>query len=77
MASMVRDPNLAIIDKGVKGGIDFNTALLNLVVRKEGTGVQMTVSSSALENLNLGGFEPIITKVGPVQSLQHELGLDI
>ncbi|HLF18322.1 MAG TPA: hypothetical protein VI749_05440 [Candidatus Omnitrophota bacterium] len=59
-----------------RGGIDLNMAMLNLVVQREGNGVQMTIAASTIENLNLGGFEPVITRVERDLNMQQELGLD-
>jgi len=67
--------DFAMVDLEAKGGIDFNRALLNLELKRDGNGVVLPITQQSLENLDIGGFSAEITDVALVPDLQKELGI--
>ncbi len=52
------------------GGIDFNSANLNLQIKRDGAGVPLPVSQQDMAQLNrIQGFEPEIIEIRPALSL--------
>jgi hypothetical protein len=51
------------------GGIDFNSANLNLQIKRDGHGVPLPISQQDLEHINIDGLIPIIIDIRPATSL--------
>ena len=52
------------------GGIDFNSANLNLKIKRDGNGVPLPLSQQDMATLsNLEGLEPVILDIRPATSL--------
>jgi hypothetical protein len=51
------------------GGIDFNSANLNLQIKRDGKGVPLPISQQDLEHINIDGLIPIIIDIRPATSL--------
>jgi len=50
----------------IKGGIDFNPAMLDLQIKRDGNGTPLPVFQQPIHNMKIDGFLPIITNVTPV-----------
>ncbi len=50
------------------GGIDFNSANLNLQIKRDGKGVPLPVSQQSLENIKINGLIPIIIDIKPMSA---------
>ncbi len=62
----------------LKGGIDFDPALLNLKVERTGAGMKVTVDPAEIKRIKaegVSGFTPVIINIAPVKSLLPALGL--
>ncbi|VAX34971.1 hypothetical protein MNBD_UNCLBAC01-712 [hydrothermal vent metagenome] len=57
------------------GGIDFNTNLLDLQIKRDGKGIPLPIAQQPLESMNIEGFLPVIINISPVQNLPMLLGL--
>ncbi len=57
------------------GGIDFNSAHLNLQIKRDGNGVPLPVSQQPLEDMQIDGFLPVIIHIAPVMDLPVLLGI--
>jgi len=64
----------AVPEKGPVGGIDLNPALLDMQIKRDGLGVPLPISDQPIENMNIGGFIPIIINVTPVVDLPLIMG---
>lgn len=59
------------------GGIDFNSAYLDLKIRRDSAGIPLPVSEQPLQELmDIPGFAPVIMNITPIQSLPMLLGLN-
>lgn len=56
------------------GGIDLNSALLDLQIKRDGEGVPLPVNLQDFESMNIQGFMPIIINVTPIPNLPMILG---
>ncbi|MCK5214356.1 MAG: hypothetical protein KAR05_03270 [Candidatus Omnitrophica bacterium] len=64
---------------GVKkntGGIDFNPAIGNTTIQREGSGISVPISNGPVGNMGIDGFVPVIINVIPIKSILPLLGLD-
>jgi hypothetical protein len=59
-----------------KGGIDFNPALLDLQIKRDGNGVALPMNLQPIEVMNIEGFLPVIINITPVVNLPLLLGLE-
>lgn len=60
-------PSLA--NAGVKGGIDLNSANLNLLIKRDGRGVPLPLAQQDMAQLSrVRGFQPDIIEIRPVTS---------
>lgn len=66
--------------QATKGGIDFNSANLNLIIKRDGHGVPLPMAQQDLAQLSrIPGFEPEILSIQPainlpvLKELQHQL----
>jgi len=48
------------------GGINFDPALLDLQIKRDGNGVPLPLIQQPIENLRINGFLPVIINVSPV-----------
>jgi len=48
------------------GGIDLNPSLLDLQIKRDGSGVPLPLPQQPIENMNIEGFYPVIINVAPV-----------
>ncbi len=56
--------------KETRGGIDLDSANLNLQIKRDGNGVPLPLSQQNMEQLqNIEGFVPVIINIVPVSSL--------
>ncbi len=46
-----------------KGGIDFNAAMLNLQIERDGAGVPLPISNQPIGEMNIQGFVPVILNI--------------
>jgi hypothetical protein len=53
----------------LNGGIDFNSANLNLQIKRDGNGVPLPLARQDLENIKIDGLVPIIIDIKPATSL--------
>ncbi|MFH0753722.1 MAG: hypothetical protein V2A70_04080, partial [Candidatus Omnitrophota bacterium] len=60
------DVNPALLKKG---GIDLNSANLNLQIKRDGAGVPLPVRMQNLENIRIDGLTPEIILIQPVTNL--------
>lgn len=54
-----------------KGGIDFNPALLDLQIKRNGKGIALPLAQQNVKAINVEGFYPAILSINPV--LQEDL----
>ena len=64
---------LEITDRAV-GGIDFDSALLNLQIKRDGRGVPLPLEFQRVGDMHIEGFRAVILEVAPV-SLPQLFGL--
>ncbi|MFT5387480.1 MAG: hypothetical protein ACI9E5_000608 [Candidatus Omnitrophota bacterium] len=57
------------------GGIDLNPKLLDLQIKRDGSGIPLPMNFQPLENMNIEGFLPVIINVTPIANLPLLLGL--
>jgi len=65
------------LDEGsphIKGGINFNSDLIDWQVKRDGDGVPLPLWDQPIESMNIDGFVPVIINITPV-SLPIVLGL--
>lgn len=48
------------------GGIDFNPAMLDLQIKRDGNGIPLPVFQQPIHNMKIDGFLPVIINVSPV-----------
>jgi hypothetical protein len=62
---------LASNDSGsfTKGGIDMNSNLLNMQIKRDGAGVPLPVSQQDLENIRIDGLVPVILDIKPAANV--------
>jgi len=60
---VIKEKNLAMVS--VPGGIDMNSANLNLQIKRDGNGVPLPVSQQDLENIHIDGLVPVILEIRP------------
>ncbi|MCC6758537.1 MAG: hypothetical protein IT395_02780 [Candidatus Omnitrophica bacterium] len=48
-----------------KGGIDFNPAVFDLQIKRDGKGVPLPLPQQSLENIHIEGFYPVIINIQP------------
>ena len=59
------------------GGIDLNSAYLNLRIRRDGRGIPLPMNQQPMEELmDIPGFMPVIIQMTPVANLPLLLGLE-
>ncbi len=63
------NPGLYGRDASMKGGIDLNTANLNLQIKRDGNGVPLPISQQDLEHINIDGLVPVIMEIKPAAVL--------
>ncbi len=63
------------LDQKTPGGIDFNSDLLDLQVKRDGNGIPLPILQQPIENMNIEGFLPVIINISPVQNLPLLLGI--
>ncbi len=56
------------------GGIDFNPALLDMQIKRDGNGVPLPLPQQPIQNMHINGFLPIIINITPVTNLPLLLG---
>lgn len=58
------------------GGIDFNSAMLNLQIKRDGAGVPLPVSNQPIGEMNIQGFVPVILNIqtAPTAPMPFTLG---
>jgi hypothetical protein len=61
-------PTPTRVDSAMKGGIDFNSANLNLQIKRDGHGVPLPVSQQDLENIHIDGLIPVILSIKPANT---------
>ncbi len=67
------ESNLTVSDKNVKvaagssavGGIDFNPALLDLQIKRDGRGVPLPLPMQNIDQINIEGLYPVILNIQP------------
>lgn len=57
------------------GGIDFNSGLLDLQIKRDGNGVPLPLPQQPIDTMHIDGFVPIIINITPIPSLPMLLGL--
>jgi len=57
------------------GGIDLNPALLNLQIKRDGSGVPLPLLQQPIHTMQIDGFIPIIINITPTINLPMLLGL--
>jgi len=55
----------AVIADSSKGGIDFNSANLNLQIKRDGKGVPLPISQQNLESIHIDDLIPVILDIKP------------
>ena len=63
------DSAMKFNDQALKGGIDFNSANLDLQIRRDGNGVPLPVSEQNLDGIKIDGLVPVILDIKPASSL--------
>ena len=58
------------------GGIDFNSAHLNLQIKRDGNGMPLPLNQQPIEDMKIEGFFPVIINVTPVTNLPFLLGVE-
>jgi hypothetical protein len=58
-----------------RGGIDLNSASMNMNIQRDGNGVPLPLNLQNLENMNIQGFHPVILNVVPITNLPLLLGM--
>ena len=48
------------------GGIDFNSAALDLQIKRDGNGVALPLPQQTIQNMKIDGFYPVIINIAPV-----------
>lgn len=48
------------------GGIDFNSAALDLQIKRDGNGVPLPLPQQTIQNMKIDGFYPVIINIAPV-----------
>ncbi len=56
-------------DKQPVGGIDLNTADMNLKIKRDGAGVPLPVSQQNLDNIRIDGLVPVILNIQPAANM--------
>ncbi|MCK5580450.1 MAG: hypothetical protein KAJ18_04175, partial [Candidatus Omnitrophica bacterium] len=51
------------------GGINLNSAMLNLQIKRDGNGIPLPLPQQPIQNMNIEGFLPVIINVTPIPSL--------
>jgi hypothetical protein len=51
-----------------KGGIDLNSADLNLQIKRDGNGVPLPIDQQNLDNIRIDGLVPVILNIKPATS---------
>lgn len=57
------------------GGIDFNSELLDLQIKRDGNGVPLPLPQQPIENMRIDGFFPVITTITPVTNVPALSGM--
>ncbi len=69
--------NAAVLPGANKvGGIDLNTAALNLQIKRDGEGIPLPLPQQPLNDMTIDGFYPVIINILPVQGIPAFLGMD-
>ena len=61
----------------VHGGIDFNSELLDLQIKRDGNGVPLPLLQQPIETMNIEGFYPVIINIAPAVNLPLLMGLNV
>ena len=48
------------------GGIDFNSDLLDLQIKRDGKGIPLPIHQQPLQHMNIEGFIPVIIQMTPI-----------
>ena len=64
-----------VVDSKHVGGIDLNSDLLNLQIKRDTNGVPLPLIQQPIENMKIEGFLPVIINVKPID-LPLLLGVD-
>jgi malate synthase A/acyl carrier protein len=76
-AAQIAEIEPVAVDAGParKGGIDLNSALLDLQIKRDGNGVPLPLPLQPLQNMRIDGFYPVIINITPVANLPLLLGM--
>ena len=66
--------NALLVAPDNTGGINFDPAMLNFKIKRDGNGVPLPLNEQSLENIKIDGFSHIITDVTPIHDLPLILG---
>jgi hypothetical protein len=53
----------------LKGGIDMNSAALDMQIKRDGAGVPLPVSQQDIENIRIDGLVPVILNIQPAANM--------
>jgi hypothetical protein len=70
---LVSSPIAADTPKQNVGGIDLNPALLDLQIKRDGSGVPLPLPQQPLETMNIEGFLPVIINIIPMPALNLQM----
>ncbi len=62
--------------KDTYGGINLNSELLDLQIKRDGNGIPLPLSEQPIEQMKIEGFLPYIIQITPVTNLPLLLGLN-
>jgi len=65
---------LGMADKILKGGIDLNSALVDVGIKRQGYGIRLSRFSWAFQKVNVDGFVPIIITIAPMADFESSFG---
>ncbi len=65
-----------VVDNGQYGGINLNPQLLDLQIKRDGEGVPLPLPQQPVQQMDIGGFLPVIINITPVPNLPLLFGSD-
>jgi hypothetical protein len=68
-AMMGTEATPAMNKEELRGGIDLNSANLNMQIKRDGNGVPLPVSEQDLSQVRIDGLVPVILSIQPAGSL--------
>ncbi|MDO8580323.1 MAG: isocitrate lyase/phosphoenolpyruvate mutase family protein, partial [Candidatus Omnitrophota bacterium] len=76
-AAQIAEIEPVAVDAGPtrRGGIDLNSNLLDLQIKRDGNGVPLPLPLQPLQNMRIDGFYPVIINITPVANLPLLLGM--